>query len=97
LKEKNSPKNSTKDYKDRGGKTVGLLLRLTKPFWYSRICLVLDSGFSVLKALVELRMVGIYAAAVIKKRHYWLKYIFGREIADHFIGRQVGLFDVQHG
>jgi hypothetical protein len=94
---KDQPKNSTKDYEDRGGKTVGLLLRLTKPFWYSGICLVLDSGFCVLKALVELRRVGIYAAAVIKKRRYWPKYILGQEIADHFIGKQVGSFDVQHG
>jgi hypothetical protein len=51
----------------------------------------------VLKALVELRRVGIYSAAVIKKRRYWPKYILGQEVADHFIGKQVRLFDVQYG
>jgi Transposase IS4 len=57
------------------------LVRLTKAFWYHSIFLVLDSGFCVLEALAELRKVGIYGAAVIKKRHYWPKSNNGDAIA----------------
>ena len=44
----------------------------------------MDRGFCVLKALVELVKVGVFASAVIKKRQYWPKYIKGGEINDHF-------------
>jgi hypothetical protein len=33
--------------------------------------MVLDSGFCVLKALIELQKVGVYGAVLIKKRKYW--------------------------
>jgi Transposase IS4 len=87
---KDAPRGASKEFDDRGGKTVGLLLRMTQPYWYSGICLVLDSGFCVLKALIELRKVGLYAAAVIKKRRYWPKYIDGDAVAAHFEGKDIG-------
>ena len=40
---------------DEMGKTTGILLRLTKPFWHSGKVFVLDSGFCVFKLLVELQ------------------------------------------
>ena len=52
------------------GKTVGLLLRLTKPIWGSSKALVLDSGFCVLKGIAALRKKGVFAAALVKKRRY---------------------------
>ena len=45
----------------------------------------MDSGFCVLKGLVQLASVnGVYALALIKKRRYWPKYIDGTAIDSHF-------------
>ena len=55
-----------KEYDDKG-KTVGTLLRLTVPIWGGGKVLVLDSGFCVLKAIVELKKRGVFAASLIKK------------------------------
>ena len=71
-------------YNDRGGKTVGLLLRMTRPIHNTGRLVILDSGFCVLKGLVELGKVGLFASALIKKRRYWPKYIRGEEIKEHF-------------
>ena len=57
----------------KGGVTVGLLLRLTKSLYHTGKCVILDSGFCVLKGLVELRKVGVFASAVTKKRRFWPK------------------------
>jgi Transposase IS4 len=79
------------------GKTGGLLLRLTKSLWNTAKVVVLDSGFCVLKALIELRQKGVYAAALVKKRRYWPKYIMGDEIKEHFGDKQVGDVDARRG
>ncbi len=52
------------------GKTSGLLLRMLYSYFASGQFVVLDSGFCVLKALVQLKKVGMFACAVIKKRRY---------------------------
>ena len=52
------------------GKTVGLLLRMLKSVFNTGQCIVLDSGFCVLKALIELRQNGLLGCALIKKRRY---------------------------
>ena len=49
------------------GKTIGMLLHLTKPVWGSGKIFILDSGFCVLKAIIELKKKGVFAAALIKK------------------------------
>ncbi len=49
------------------GKTAGLLLRLTKSVHHSARYVVLDSGFCVLQALVELQKVGVFVGALNKK------------------------------
>ena len=58
---------------------------------------VLDSGFCVLRALVELRKRGVFAHALIKKRKYCPKYIKGDEIKAHFEGLEVGTADAIKG
>ena len=55
-----------KEYDDKV-KTVGTLLRLTVPIWGGGKVLVLDSDFCVLKAIVELKKRGVFAASLIKK------------------------------
>ena len=62
------------------GKTTGLLLRLCTSLFGSSTVVILDSGFCVLKAIIELKKRGVYAAAVIKKRRYWPKHVKGDEI-----------------
>ena len=49
------------------GKTVGLLLRLTAPIWFTGQQVILDSGFCVLNAIIELRKKCVFGAALIKK------------------------------
>jgi len=48
------------------GKTVGLLLRLTKTIWGTAKLVVLDSGFCALQGIIELKKRGVFAAALIK-------------------------------
>ena len=49
------------------GKTVGLLLRLTKSLQGRGSIVLLDSGFCVLKGIIKLHEVGIFATALTKK------------------------------
>lgn len=72
------------------GKTVGLLLRMTRSIWGTGKALVLDSGFCVLKGIVELKKKGVYAAAQIKKRRYWPKHVDGDAIKSYFEDKDVG-------
>ena len=52
---------------DEKGKTVGTLLHLTQPIHGVGRLVVLDSSFCVLQGLVELKKVGVFAHALIKK------------------------------
>jgi hypothetical protein len=72
------------------GKTVGLLLRLSKPIWDSGKVVILDSGFCVLKGIVELKKRGVFASALVKKRRFWPKYIRGNDIKRHFKEKKWG-------
>ncbi len=48
------------------GKTTGLLLRMLATYFLTGQYVILNSGFCVLKSLVELKKVGIFACAMIK-------------------------------
>ena len=84
-------------YENLGGKTVGLLLRLTRPIHTSGRCVILDSGFCVLKGLIELRKRGVFASALIKKRRYWPRYVDGNAINAHMAGKPLGAVDALPG
>ena len=59
---------------------------------------MLDSSFSVLKRIVELKKRGVYASALIKKKRcYWPKYIKDDDIKSHFDGKDVGDCDAWKG
>ena len=77
--------------------TVCLLLHILQPIFTKGYVVVLDSGFCVLKGIVELKKRGVYASALIKKRHYWPKYIKGDDIKSHFDGKDVGNCDSWNG
>ena len=78
-------------------KTVGLILRMMKTIWHSSRVVIMDSGFCVLKGLVELAKRGVYGSTVVKKRRYWPKYINGDEIDQYFQNKQVGYQDYLPG
>ncbi len=59
-------KLGTQEFDDRGGKTVGLLLRMLQSVFHSGHYVVLNIGFCVLQAIVELKRVGVFAGALIK-------------------------------
>ena len=79
------------------GKTVGLLLHVLEPIFGKCMVVILDSGFCVLKGIVEIKKRGIYASALIKKRTYWPKYIKGDVIRQHFDDKAVGNCDSWKG
>ena len=79
-------------YEDHGGKTVDLLLRMTKSIW-----VVWDSGFCVLIALIVLKKHGVFAHVLIKKHRYWPKYICIDAIKSHFAGKPIGFVDASPG
>ena len=90
------PERPPKKYSSHG-KTAALLLRLTEPIWGSGRVVILDSGFCVLKAIVELRKRGVYSSALIKKRRYWPAHIPGDKIKKHFEDMPIGSVDVWSG
>ena len=59
----------------------------------------MDSGFCVLKGIVELWKGGVFAAALIKKRRYWPTKVPGNAMQQHFDeeGVKVGGTDVIQG
>ena len=62
---RDTPKRaSPKEFK-KMGKTVGLLLHLTKKILGSSRVVVLDSGFCVLRGIAELRKKGLFATALV--------------------------------
>ena len=78
---KDRPKERAVDPNDKEvGKTGALLLRLTKSIFTTGKVVILDSGFCVLRAIIELRKKGVFASALIKKRKYWPKYVPGEAI-----------------
>jgi Transposase IS4 len=87
------PERPTSEYDDKGGKTIGLLVRLTEKLGGRAKVNVLDSGFCVLIGLIELRKKGVFAAAIVKKRRYWPKHIDSEGIKEHFKDIEGGAAD----
>ena len=53
------------------GDTVGIMLQMCEPIFPTGKCVVIDSVFCASKGITALLEVGVYAAALIKKRKYW--------------------------
>jgi hypothetical protein len=75
------------------GKTTVLLLRMLATYFSTGRYVILDSGFCVLKSLVELKKVGIFACAVIKKCRYWQAFVPGEAINRQFDNLGLGVGD----
>ena len=74
------PDLGTPEFETGIGKTGGLLLRILKSCFNTGRCVVLDSGFCVLKGLISLVKSGVFACSLIKKRRYWPGYCQGEAI-----------------
>ena len=95
---KDAPIERPKDANEvKYGKTTALVLRLCQPIYNSGRVVILDSGFCVLKAIIQLRKVGVYASAVIKKRCYWPSYVKGDVMNKHMSEKQLGECDCIKG
>ena len=90
---KDRPREMGRQEFDVLGKTVGLLLRMLKSVFNTGRYIVLDSGFCVLKALIELRQNGLFGCALIKKRRYWPALVPGNAMEEHFFDKGVGDVD----
>ena len=93
---KDSPSQIVPKFSNEG-KTVGLLLRVLEPIFAKGMVVILDSGFCVLRGIIELKKRGVYASTLIKKQKYWPKHIKGAEIKAHFDGKDVGDCDSWKG
>jgi hypothetical protein len=72
------------------GKTAATLLTLCESLFSTGKVVVLDSGFCVLQAIVELKKKGVFAAAAIKKRRYWPRHIGGEAIKARHDNKPIG-------
>ena len=86
-----------KKYNSYKGKTVGLMCCMTVPIHHMGKVVIMDSGFGVLKGLLELKKLGVYGLVVIKKCCYWPKDIDSEEIKDHMELTEVGRLDTLMG
>jgi hypothetical protein len=75
------------------GKTAGLLMRMVQSYFATGWYVILDYGFCVLKALVQLKKVGLFACAVIKKRQYWPAFVPGQAINREFDNQELKIGD----
>ena len=73
------PEILLKDH-SKPGNTVGLLLCLTLSLWGNSKLVIIYSGFSVLKGIVELGKNDVFASVSIKKQIYWSRYTKGDTI-----------------
>ncbi len=83
--------------KDRPRALIHLLLWMVKKNFTIGRYVILDSGFFVLRVIVELKKEGVFAGALIKKQHYWLSLVPGEAINKHFQSKDVGDMDVHTG
>ena len=58
---------------------------------------ILDSGFCVLRAIIELQKQGVYYSTLIKKWKYWPKYVPGEAMNKHMASKELGEYDSLRG
>ena len=63
---------------------------MLKSYFCAGKYVILDSGFCVLKALIELKKHGIYSCALIHKHRFWPSGVPGSSIDEQITGRKVG-------
>ena len=84
-------------FEDLGGNNVGLLLFMMKIHFTTCRYASIDSGFCVLKGLIQLRKKSIFAYASIKNIRYWPSMVLGKYMEDNFREAEVGETDAIQG
>ena len=74
-------------------KTVGLLLHMLQLYFHTARYIVLNSGFCVLKGIIELHKNGLFGCALIKKWRYWPADIPGDAMQQFFDADGVNVGD----
>ena len=73
----------------KNGATTALLLRLCESIFHIGMIVILDSGFCLLRAIIELKKRGVFALALIKIRQYWPNCVDGDKIDKHFENKEI--------
>ena len=94
---KDEPAQRPRKEHNEKGKTLGLMIRLTKSVHGTGKLVIMDSGFCVLQGIIELRKLGVFSSALIKKRRYWPKYVHGDEFKAQFDHCEPGTFKALRG
>ena len=76
---------------------MGLLLRMMKSYFVTGRYVIIDSGFCVLKGLIQLINKGVFNCVFIKKRKYWPSMVPDKDTEDHFGELEVGETDAIQG
>lgn len=79
------------------GKTMGLLLHLTKSTHHTGRYIVLGSGFCVLQALAEVKKCSVIAGELIKKHWYWPSLVPDETIDLYFSEKALSIIDSVEG
>ena len=80
---KDSPSEIIPKFNNQG-KTVGLLLRVLEPIFGKGMVAILDSGFCVLKGIVQLKKRGVYASALSRRGNNGQNTSKGDVIKQHY-------------
>ena len=90
--------HATSEFEEEfGSKVAALVVRMTKGLHGSGRCIILDSGFGYVPAVVQLRNKGLYSTAYIKKHAFWPKYTRAQEAVDEMRSKEVGEVSVRKG
>ena len=88
---KDRPKElGPKEFDDRG-RTVGLMMRMSKNLWNSGKIVTMDSGFSVAKGILAMREKGVFGQSLVKPRgRGWPVFVPGKYIDEYFADKEIG-------
>ena len=89
---KDTPPQILKQFSQHG-KIVGLLLHMLQSYFHTVRYIVLNSGFCVLKGIIELRKNGLFGCALIKNRRYWPAGVPGDAMQQFFDADGVTVWD----
>ena len=76
---------------------MGLLLHITKSYFFTGTYVIHYSGFCFLKGLIQLINKGVFACDIIKKRIYCPSMVPGNDTEDNFWGEEVEETDTIKG
>ena len=77
--------------------TVQLLLCMMNNCFTTGTYVIIDSGFYVLKVLIQLINKGLFDCAITKRRRYWTSMVPGKDTEDRFEEVEVGETDAIQG